>query len=370
MRKSANGQRAGIARPLLRSPISERPEVHQITLPLPASFGGPHSSFDRVHVYLIERHPITLIDTGVRSVESRAVLEAALEELGLGLAEIERVVVTHAHRDHLGLVQSIREAGADLECCVHHADAETVERYPEVIAERMVETLSLFREYGVPEAKLEQIEESRSRELSAYVSEADATSVDRRLRGGDRISFKDHSLLVHHSPGHTPGHLLLEDEEAGLLFTGDQVMGQAIPNSENFYTGLLPEPGDRLGRRPRFKGLLEMRRGLRLLRQRSFRCLLPGFGGIIQRPERTIRDTLLFYDVRVQRIERGLKHLAAIGQDVTAYEIWRSLFPDDEPIGEMRTHLINLIGALDCLEADGHLRVARRSDGVLTHSYR
>ena len=59
-----------------------------------------------------------------------------------------------------------------------------------------------------------------------------------------------------------------------------------------------------------------------------------------------------------------------MGQEVTAFEIWKALFPVDEPLSEMRSHLILLIGALDCLEEDGKLVTERQSDGVLTHHHR
>ena len=349
--------------PLRRSPLAERPEIHQLTLPLPKSWGV----LDRVHVYLIEGDPLTLIDTGVRNAESRAVLAAVLEEFGYGFTDIERVVVTHAHRDHMGLVQSLRDAGAQLECLVHEADAETVERYTEVKRERFDEMIVLFRENGVPETKLDELTRDPIARGLLAEEEAQASSVELRLRDGDRIAFKNYALRVHHSPGHTPGHILLEDEEHGLLWTGDQVMAQAIPNTENFYLQALPEPGDRLNRRPRFKGLVQMRKSLKRLRGQRFRRLLPGYGGIIERAERAIRDTLLFYEVRIQRIDRGLRHLAAMGQDVTAFELWQALYPQDESVDEMRTHLLTLIGALDCLEADGHVRVERH-DSILTHS--
>ncbi len=329
---------------------------------MPSSWG----SLDRVQVYVIEGDPLTLIDTGVRTDASRSVLEGSLEELGYGLAEIGRVVVTHAHRDHMGLVQTLREAGAELECCVHEADADRVERYAEETRERFDATLDLFREYGVPEPRLEVISASREEHLESRLAEGEATVVDRRLREGDRVGFKHFDLRVHHSPGHTPGHLLLEDEELGLLFTGDQVMGQAIPNTENFYSAPLPEPAEPLRRRPRFEGLRALRSSLRALRGRRFRRLLPAYGGILQRPDRAIHDTLLYYDVRLQRIERGLKHLAALDQDVTAFELWKALFREDESIDDMRTHLLTLIGALDCLEVDGLVVAERRADGVLT----
>jgi glyoxylase-like metal-dependent hydrolase (beta-lactamase superfamily II) len=354
---------SGTAASLLRSPLADRPQIHQIVLPL-------SGLLPVVQVYLIEDQPLTLVDTGVRTPESRAVLEAALEELGYAFADIERVIVTHAHLDHMGLVQSIREAGANLECCVHEADAPMVEGFSDVVRERVIEMSVLFREYGVPEEIVARLLDQRLATLELDNVRCEATTVDRILREGDRLAWKDFSLAVRHSPGHTPGHILLEDEDLGLLFTGDQVMGQAVPNVENFYRSAMPEPGDPLRRRARFRGLVELRQSLRKLRRRPFQTLLPAYGGIIQRADRTIRDTLLFYDVRIQRIDRGLRHLAAMGQEVTAFEIWKALFPTNEALDEMRSHLLLLIGALDCLEDDGMLVTERRLDGVLTHHHR
>ena len=356
--------RAGTASPpQVRQPVPERSDIHAIELPLDWAPGS-------TQVYLIEGQPLTLIDTGVASAASSAALAAALESLGYALTDIERVVVTHAHRDHFGFVQGLRDAGAELECCVHEADADRVERYDEILRDRIADMTPLFVAFGVPEAAAARLEEARRAAATVDHAEALPTRVDRRLVEGDRIAWKDWSLSVLHTPGHTPGHLVLEDETSGLLFSGDQVMAQAIPYAENFLQGDLPDPADPLRRRPRFRGLVEMRRSLRRLRRRPIRVVLPGYGMALRRGERAIRDTLLYYDVRLQRIDRGLRSLAAMGQDVTAFELSKALFPGEKSDADLRAHMLLLIGALDCLEEDGLLVTERRSDGVFTHHHR
>ncbi len=356
--------RAGTASPpQVRQPVPALPFIHSIELPLDWAPGS-------TQVYLIEGQPLTLIDTGVATATSRAALTAALESLGLGLADIERVVVTHAHRDHFGLVEGLREAGADLECCVHEADANRVEDYDRVLRARIAEMTPLLVSFGVPEELARRLAQERLAAARLDVAEAVPTRVDRRLVEGDEIAWKDWRLTVLHTPGHTPGHIALEDASAGLLFAGDQVMAQAIPHAENFLVDGLPDPKDPLRRPPRFRGLVEMRRTLRRLRTRPVRLVLPGYGMALRRAERAIRDTSLHYEVRLQRIDRGLRRLAAMGQDVTAYELWKALFPSDEPMADMRAHLLLLIGALDCLEEDGLLVTERREDGVFTHHHR
>jgi glyoxylase-like metal-dependent hydrolase (beta-lactamase superfamily II) len=230
-----------------------------------------------------------------------------------------------------------------------------VEDFENVVRDRLNDAFELFRESGATADVLEQIEGDRFHALDQNLAEGQSTRVDRALREGDRVEWKDFAVRVLHSPGHTPGHLLLEDEKAGLLFTGDQVMGQVVPRAETFYLGALPDPADPCLRRPRFKGL--------------DKWLLPGFGGLVRRADRTIRDTILYYDVRLQRIDRSLRHLAAMDQEVTAFDLRTALFPPDESLEQTRAQILLLVGALDCLEEDGLVQTRRRSDGVLAHRH-
>ncbi len=150
-----------------------------------------------------------------------------------------------------------------------------------------------------------------------------------------------------------------------MLLTGDHVMGNAVPFTDNFVLDEPPDAADGLRRRPRFRGLPRYMESLRRLRGGSFRTILPAHGGILDRPARAIDDALLFYEVRVQRIERALGKLAARHGEVTAWEIWQQLFPKADPVTQMRTRMLMVIGGLDVLEDAGRLAVARRADGVL-----
>jgi len=355
-------QDSGAAFGLTVAPIPSLPELHQLVLPTPWPVGP-------VQIYLIDGDPLTLVDTGVKSPDSRAALEAGLEALGRSIDEVRRVLLTHYHGDHLGQVASIRRAGADLELYAHADEVSMIEGFSPERNERLVEHAELFSEYGVDDETLR----AQAAVLRARIDDSpilcEPARVDRVLRDGDTIPFKRFELRVHHVPGHTAGHVVYEEPESGTLLTGDHVMGNAVPSTSTYYTSALPEPRDPVRRRPRLRGLPLYLDSLRRLRRLDAKTILPAHGGVLSRPSRAIDDALLFYDVRVQRIERGLRTLAAMGQDVTAWEIWRALFSKLDPVREMRNRMLMVIGALDVLEDQGLCITRRRDDGVLLHRH-
>lgn len=346
--------------PLRRAPLPHFPAVHQIVLPTPWQVGP-------VQVYLVDAEPLTLIDTGVRSPDSRAALEAALEALGYGLEDVRRVVLTHWHGDHLGQAETLRRANGDLEVWTHALEAIWCEDFTQERDLAIEDTEALFREAGVPE----EILGAQTAQRRAWLADdplCEATRVDRVVREGDRIPWKDFSFEVIHAPGHTEGHLLLHEPATGTLFTGDHLMGNAVPFTDYHYVEGAPDPGDPLGRRPRFRGLPRYLESLRALRARRFRCIFPAHGGVIERPTRAIDDALLFYEVRVQRVERALrKAVHEEGGAVTPWAVWRRVFPKADPVGEMRNRMYLVLGALDGFEAEGRVVVERDGRGALRY---
>ena len=347
---------------LERAPVPELPDLHQIVLPTPWEVGP-------VQIYVLDGDPLTLVDTGVRNAESLAGLESALDALGHSLDDVRRIVLTHYHADHLGQAELVRERGGDVEVCAHVDEVAMIEGFSRERDERIHENEELFRVYGVDDDTRRRQEEWVRSVIAESPMLCMPTRVDRVLRDGDAIEFKDLSLRVHHVPGHTLGHIALEEPASATLLTGDTVMGHAVPSTATYFTGALPDPGDPLRRRPRFRGLPAYLASLRRLRALAVRTILPAHGGVLRRAARAIDDALLFYDVRVQRIERGLRTLDAMGQDVTAWELWRALFPKADPVREMRNRMLMVIGALDVLEAKGLCDTSVRDDGVLVHRH-
>src|SRR5437867_13426735 len=83
-----------------------------IALPTPFYIGP-------VNVYLIKEDPVTIIDTGPKTMDAVDALRAGLRRAGLTIVDIRRIVLTHAHEDHCGLARTIRDEAKDAEVFVH-----------------------------------------------------------------------------------------------------------------------------------------------------------------------------------------------------------------------------------------------------------
>src|SRR2546427_8623814 len=118
-------------------------KIVPISLPTPFYIGP-------VNVYLIPENPVTLIDTGPKTKEAVDTLRAALRANGLAVADIRRIVLTHAHEDHCGLARALRDEAKDAEVLVH--DWETGHRMGRLEHE---EQRTLLERAGVPQQEIE-----------------------------------------------------------------------------------------------------------------------------------------------------------------------------------------------------------------------
>jgi len=141
-----------------------------------------------VNAYLLREHDgLTLIDTTMAQGAKRIL--AAAEDLE---APIRRILLTHAHGDHIGAVDRLKAALPEVEVIISARDARL-----------MAKDMSL--DPGEPRQKLRG--DYRGAE----------TRPTRTIEAGEHVG----SLLAVASPGHTPGHLAFLDERDGTLFCGD-----------------------------------------------------------------------------------------------------------------------------------------------------
>src|SRR3954452_25469588 len=100
--------------------------IRRMAIPTPFAVG-------RVNVYLIEDDPLTLVDAGPNSGSSLDDLQRQLAGLGHAIEDIELILITHQHIDHIGLVDIVAShSGAEVAAIDHLVPF--VENYSEAAA--------------------------------------------------------------------------------------------------------------------------------------------------------------------------------------------------------------------------------------------
>jgi glyoxylase-like metal-dependent hydrolase (beta-lactamase superfamily II) len=164
--------------------------------------------FGAVNCFLVrEADGFTLVDTGLRGT-ARWILDAA-EKLG---GVIRRIVLTHAHVDHIGSLDNLMAKLPGAELAIGAREARLLAR-----------DLTLDKS------------ETGSSLIGFTGASARPTRV---LVDGDRIG----SLLAVSSPGHTPGHLAFLDLRDRALLAGDAITTQTGVVVAGVFKPLFPFP--------------------------------------------------------------------------------------------------------------------------------
>jgi glyoxylase-like metal-dependent hydrolase (beta-lactamase superfamily II) len=169
---------------------------------------GVHLIHTRVgQALLIEGPPLTLIDTGARGSYER--IRRTLESLGHRVEDLDQILITHAHSDHLAEAARLKEvSGAKI--LMHPDDRNVAEgtapQYPLNSSGLMGKVASRFSD--------------RLEKMNAFSH----FEVDGELEAGQVI---DPGIEVIFTPGHTPGHCSVYLPEAKVLHAGDAIFNIA-----------------------------------------------------------------------------------------------------------------------------------------------
>lgn len=164
--------------------------VH-IPFVLPIREGVEAQRFVMTYVVIGERHAC-IVDTGAAGCQQYLV--DALQELGLGPADVRLVINTHEHGDHIG-GNAFFEEWANPEFACHEA------------AVCWIENLEIQQR----ERPIYQFERMVNRTVR----------ISRTLHDGDVVDLGGTTLRVIFTPGHSPGSISLFCPEEGALITAD-----------------------------------------------------------------------------------------------------------------------------------------------------
>jgi glyoxylase-like metal-dependent hydrolase (beta-lactamase superfamily II) len=319
--------------------LAQRAGIHRIALPTPFLVG-------RVNCYLIEDEPLTLIDTGPNSGKSLDDLERALAARDLRIEDLELIVVTHQHMDHLGLLEILaRRSGAEVAAI--SLLAPYLSNFSRSAAADDEFARAVMHRHGVPD-DLATVLGELAAAFRAFGSNGEVT---RELNEGDELVLRDRTLRVHHRPGHSPSDMILWDADREVLFAGDHLLGRISSNP--VVSRPLSGPADQ--RRP--PALLQYIDSMRATREMPARLVLPGHGDPILDHVELIDGRLRMHRQRADRILHILD-----AQPLNAHEIALRMW-GNVAVTQAYLTLSEVLGHLDLLVESGQV-AERNRDGI------
>lgn len=308
-------------------------DIIKITVPTPFPIGD-------VNTYLIKGDRLTLIDAGIRTAEAKEAFEAGLNKAGYHLPDIEQVILTHHHPDHIGLLDEFNVP------IYGHEYAGNWLSYNEPFMHWRKEFFSaLFKEFGIPAAmhkmagnleKTLRFGSQKSR-LSGFLKEGDTVP-----------GLPD--FRVFETPGHAQSHLVFYREKDGLLLAGDHILKTVSSNP-------LIEPPQERGE-ARAKSLLQYNDSLTKLIDLDIGRVMTGHGQDMARLQPLLERRL------ERQHERAMLVLSMLrSEPMTVFSICTQLFPEvyqketgltlSETVGQVDYLLEQESISVDRIEKDG-----------------
>jgi glyoxylase-like metal-dependent hydrolase (beta-lactamase superfamily II) len=311
--------------------------IHRIPVPTPFAVG-------RVNVYLIEDEPLTLVDAGPNSGTSFDELTTGLAAVGHSLEDIELVILTHQHIDHLGLVSLVAQrSGADVAAI--DVAVPFVENFREEARKDDDFARAVMLRNGIPEDVVSALS-AVSEAFRAWGARADVTRV---LHDGDELRLRDRTLAVHHRPGHSPSDTVFHDRERRMLIAADHLLPHISSNP------LISRPPDGSSERP--QALVTYMCSLGATRAMDVDLVLPGHGDPITDHRALIDERFALHRRRAGKILRLIQE-----QPRSAYEIAQALW-GNIAVTQVYLTLSEVLGHMDLLTNDGSVAEVER-DGT------
>ncbi len=312
--------------------------IHRLSVETPFRVGP-------VNCYLIEGDPLTLVDTGPNSGTTLDELQNQLAAHGHAIDDLELVVITHTHMDHLGLTEIIVEhSGAEVA-----ALAPLAERLKDFTADADREdafAVEIMRRNGIPA----EVADALRVVSGSFRGWGSPVNVTRPLQDGETIVLGGNEFEVQHRPGHSVADTLLWDAERRILIVGDHLIAHISSNP------LISRPLD--GSEGRTHSLIEYIESMKRTRELPAEIVLPGHGEPVTEHAALIDSRLASIDRRKEKIFRLIEEQPRSGYEL-AQVIWGNV-----AVTQAFLTLSEVIGNADILVAEGRVREVDDGDVI------
>ncbi len=287
-------------------------------------------------MFVLGSGPITLIDTAPKFPGSLHTLERQLHDIGFEWNDVERIIITHGHIDHFGLVGQIRSAsGHAIPCYIHQDDLWKLSGDYLKSGMWSEDADAFYARIGMPEQTVERMK----RRSHFFKNLCDPVDDALPLKDGDAFQGSGFDLEVIHTPGHSPGCCCLYERQNNILFSGDHLLKHITPNPFH-------EVNRSRLKDPSYKSLKAYMESLEKLEHLKIAFVFPAHGECILDVESLIAG---YRDHHAKRTEEILQTLKKGERSI--YGLMADVFPGiDESeaflgVSEILVHLELLIEA-------------------------
>lgn len=212
------------------------------------------------HTYVIgnpSSKDLSLIDPGLLG-KGKYKLDS-IRKMGIDPEDIQRVIMTHTHFDHIGALSEIQRQIPRAELWIHYLEGDLLEQGDE----RAVYGMEMFQQVCRMQFRIKP---------GAFTFK-----VHRKLEGGETLNVGDMAWEVIHIPGHSAGSIGLYDPAEKILVPGDVLYADHA-----------------IGRFDLFGADAEaLKQSLMRLSEREVDILLPGHNQLVKKlPEGYALETL------------------------------------------------------------------------------
>ncbi|AXM89928.1 MBL fold metallo-hydrolase [Anoxybacillus ayderensis] len=298
-------------------------QLHRIVVPTPFAVGD-------VNMYIVKGDRLTLIDAGVKTEEAWHVFVRELRELGYEPEDIEQVIITHHHPDHVGLLDYLPPS---LPVIGHRKAAPWIAKDAAFFAWHQQYFEQFLIECGIGEEGLAKL--GNFRRSLRFSCER---SLTQEVKEGDMIE----GWTVIETPGHAQSHIVLYREADGLMIGGDHLLATISSNP------LLEPPA--IGKQERPKPLLQYNDSLKKLLNYDIATIVTGHG-------EDVTDVASLVEKRLEKQKERAQYVWQLLSEkpMTAFDVCRALFPSVYE-REFLLTMSETIGQLDYLEAIGAVK--------------
>ncbi|WP_188453726.1 MBL fold metallo-hydrolase [Virgibacillus oceani] len=311
--------------------------ITKLTLPTPYAVGD-------VHVYLLKGDTLSLIDAGVKTKEAWEALTYQLKQIGYQPNDIEQIILTHHHPDHIGLVGEFSRiqtiAGHSINNLWLTRNKSFLKRYQQFFNDYFVAS-------GVPDSYMQFLDK-----LDLPLRYAGVGELTAKLDEGDVLPGHGDWQVIE-TKGHAQSHLSFLREADGAFLAGDHLLKHISPNP------LLEPPIDEESERP--KPILQYRTNLLKCLSLDIKTVYPGHGEIFTNVAELIPARLEKQEQRAAKVLDMLKE-----KEHTPFEICKKLFPKHID-HELDLTISETIGQLDFLENEGYITKYSDNDVFVYH---